>query len=135
MNFYVYIFIGTPLKPVVLVQSGQLINLTANNLNLSLQCGNYNKDFNYQWEMKNGRFNSRAQGVNSHQLTITNLKPDDAGEYRCALSNSTGKLLSDYVPITVKGITYTYTNYYYGKNLFPLIHTISHMHIHIIIYM
>ena len=84
--------------------------------------------------MKNGGFDSRAEGVNSHQLTITNLKPDDTGEYRCAMSNSTGKLLSDYVPITVKGITDSYTNCYYGKNLFPLIHIISHMHIHIVIY-
>ena len=74
------------------------------NFNLSMQCGNYNKDFNYQWEMKNGRFDSRAQGVNSHHLAITNLKPDDAGEYRCAMSNSTGKLLSDYVSITIRGV-------------------------------
>ena len=95
-----------PLRPVVSVQPGQLINLTVNVFNLSMQCGNYSKDFNYQWEMKNGRFDSRAQGVNSHQLTITNLKPDDAGEYRCAMSNSTGKLLSDYVSITIKGTSY-----------------------------
>ena len=94
-----------PLRPTVLVQPGQLISLMVNDFNLSMQCGNYNKDFNYQWEMKNGRFDSRAQGVNSHQLTITNLKSDDAGEYRCAMSNSTGKLLSDYVSITIKGVS------------------------------
>ena len=93
-----------PLKPVISVQPGQLINLTLNVFNLSMQCGNYSKDFNYQWEMKNGRFDVRAQGVNSHQLTITNLKPDDAGEYRCAMSNSTGRLLSDYVSISIKGV-------------------------------
>ena len=95
-----------PLTPLVSVQPGQLINLTVNVLNLSMQCGNYSKDFNYQWEMKNLGFDSGAQGVNSHQLTITNLKPDDAGEYRCAMSNSTGKLLSDYVSITIKGVFY-----------------------------
>ena len=96
--------VGVPSRPIVLVQPGQLISLMVNNFNLSMQCGNYSKDFNYHWEMKNGRFNSRAQGVNSYQLTITNLKPDDAGEYRCAMSNSTGRLLSDYVSITIKGM-------------------------------
>ena len=93
-----------PLRPTVLVQPGQLISLMVNDFNLTMQCGNYNKDFNYQWEMKNERFDSRAQGVISHQLIITNLKPDDVGEYRCAMSNSTGKLFSDYVSITIKGM-------------------------------
>ena len=96
--------VGVPSRPIVLVQPGQLISLMVNNFNLSMQCGNYSKDFNYQWKMKNGGFDSRAQGVNSHQLIITNLKPDDAGEYRCAMSNSTGRLLSDYVSITIKGM-------------------------------
>ena len=104
INIACIIYTGMPLQPVVSVQPGQLINLTVNMVNLSMQCGNYNKDFNYQWEMKNGGFDSRAQGVISHQLTITNLKPDDAGEYRCVMSNSTGKLLSDYVSITIRGM-------------------------------
>ena len=99
-----YEYTGMPLRPTVLVQPSQQINLMVNNFNLSLQCGNYNKDFSYQWEMKNRGFDSRAQGVNSHQLTVTNLKPDDAGEYQCAMSNSTGKLFSDYVSITIKGV-------------------------------
>ena len=41
-----------PLTPLVSVQPGQLINLTVNVLNLSMQCGTYNNNFNYQWEMK-----------------------------------------------------------------------------------
>ena len=99
------ICVGIPLKPVVTIQPGQLINLTANNLNLSMQCGNYmnNKDFSYHWEKKNDMVYLRAQKVNSYQLIITNLTVEDSGEYRCAISNSTGKIFSNYSVITIKG--------------------------------
>ena len=104
-------YIGVPLKPVVSVQPGQIINLTVNDFTLSMQCGHYDKDFDYQWEMKNGKIHLRAQGVNSHQLNITNIKPEDSGEYRCAMSNSTGKLFSDYILITITGLLIVYCMY------------------------
>ena len=91
------------MKPVVVVQPGELVNLIGNNFNLSMQCGIYNKDFVYHWEKKDEQIHLRAQGVSSHQLNIINLKPDDSGEYRCAMSNSTGNIFSDYSLITVKG--------------------------------
>lgn len=69
-----------------------------------MQCGFYNKDFNYQWEKNNEKIHLRVQGIKSHELHITNLKPDDSGEYRCAMSNSTGIIFSDYLLITVKGM-------------------------------
>lgn len=102
--YLICVYTGLPSKPLLVVPSGQLINLTANDVNFSMQCGAYNKDFDYQWEKKDGEFHLRAQGVNSHQLSIINIQPDDSGEYRCAMSNSTGKILSDYFLITIKGV-------------------------------
>ena len=87
---------------------GQLIKLTVNNFVLSMKCTFYANDFEYRWEKKNERNISRAQGRNSRQLTITNLMPDDSGEYRCILSNSTGVIMSDYFLLTVKGLFCSY---------------------------
>ena len=101
---YICTYVGIPLKPVVAVQPEQVINLTANNLNLSMQCGHYSKDFIYQWEKKNEMVHLRAQGLNSYQLIITNLAVEDSGEYRCSMSNSTGKIFSDYSLVTIKGL-------------------------------
>ena len=67
-----------------------------------MECGqHYNEDFDYQWEKKN---EMAHPSVNSYQLNITDLKIEDAGEYRCAMSNSTGKIFSDYLLITIKGL-------------------------------
>ena len=43
--------------------------------------------------------------INSSKLTIVKLKPEDAGEYRCIMSNSTGQIASNYSLVTVKGLT------------------------------
>ena len=67
-----------------------------------MECGqHYNEDFGYQWEKENKTVYLNA---NSYQLNITDLKVEDAGEYRCAMSNSTGKIFSDYLLITIKGL-------------------------------
>ena len=93
-----------------MVPHGQTINLTANDLNLLMKCGqHYNEDFSYQWEKKNKMVYLNA---NSYQLNITDLKVKDAGEYRCAMSNSTGKIFSDYLLITIKGLLNVAMNNY-----------------------
>ena len=69
-----------------------------------MQCGEYVKGFVYKWEEK---YEKVTLGVNSHQLIITNLKPDDSGDYRCVMSNSTGKVFSDYISLNIIG---TYVN-------------------------
>ena len=102
-NFSICLHVGTPTKPTVTVLPGKQIELTNNNSILIMKCS-YNMNLNYKWEKKNNRLPSRAQGVNTKQLTITKLRPKDAGEYRCIVSNSTGMIASEYLLVTVKGL-------------------------------
>ena len=84
--------------------ASQPIQLTVNDKKLLMRCLPYDVNFNYKWDRKNTRLPSAARGRNSEQLTINNLTPKDSGEYRCIMSNSTGKIASDYVSVTIKGL-------------------------------
>ena len=64
----------------------------------------YGNDFEYRWEKKNEKNISNYQGINSRDLIITDLRPEDSGEYRCIVSNSTGVISSDYSLLTVEGL-------------------------------
>ena len=89
--------------PVVIMQPGQLINVTVNNFVLSMTCTSYTKGFEHKWEKKNERNIPRAQNINARQLIIRNLKPEDSGEYRCVISNSTGVIMSEFSYLIVEG--------------------------------
>ena len=114
INFYqcMYIYnlinklftLGTPTKPIVAVLPGRLIKLKVNNFMLQMRCLPNDRSFNYTWERKNKQIPLTALKINSHRLIITNLKPDDSGEYRCIMSNSTGQIASDYSLVTIKGL-------------------------------
>ena len=71
---------------------------------MSMRCIPDQHDLHYVWEKRNDNLPSRAQGVHSSTLTIINLKPEDSGEYRCVVSNSTGRIASEYLPVTIKGM-------------------------------
>jgi len=57
----------------------------------------------YYWEKQDGSISSGATGVNTDTLTIVNLTPEDAGNYRCAVSNDSEADYSNYAKITVIG--------------------------------
>ena len=80
-----------------------LVNLTVNNYNLTMKCLPNNNNFNYKWIKKNEALPSRAKGASTSQLTIVNLKPDDAGDYQCAMSNSTGTISSNFSTVSIRG--------------------------------
>ena len=100
---FINLTLGIPPKPAVKMQPSQLINLTVNNFVLSMKCTFYADGFEYIWEKKNEKNIPRAQDINARQLTITNLKTEDSGEYQCIISNSTGVIMSDYSLLTVQG--------------------------------
>ena len=96
-----YLYIDPPLPPVVVIDP--VVNLTVNNYNLTIKCLPDKNNFNYKWIKKNDVLPSRAQGVNSSQLTIINLKPEDSGDYQCVMSNSTGTISSNFSTIKITG--------------------------------
>ena len=96
-----YIYLGPP-SPLM-IMTDPVVNLTVNNYNLTVKCLPSNNNFNYKWIKKNEALPSRAQGANTSQLTITNLKPEDSGYYQCVMSNNTGTVGSNFSAIKVKG--------------------------------
>ena len=81
--------------------------LNVSNFTLSMKCIPEVNSFNYTWEKKSYitgfDHTSQITGVNSPYLTIFNLKPEDSGDYRCIMSNSTGRCPSDYARLIVYG--------------------------------
>ena len=80
-----------------------VINLTVNDYILVMKCLPDKINFNYKWIKKNNVLPSRAQGTNSSQLTIINLKPEDSGDYQCVMSNRTGTISSSFLTVHVRG--------------------------------
>ena len=82
-----------------------VVKLTINNYNLTMKCLPNKNNFNYKWMRKNNVLPSRAKGVNTSQLTIIDLKPEDSGDYQCVMSNSTGTISSNYSTVNITGKT------------------------------
>ena len=80
-------------------------NLTMNDYNLTMKCLPSMSNFNYKWIKKDNVLPTRAQEVNTSQLTITNLRPEDSGDYQCVMSNSTGTISSEFFTISIRGKT------------------------------
>ena len=97
-------YVGQPLQPVVVIMPS-VVNLTINNYILTIKCLPNKNNFNYKWIKKNDVLPSRAQGVNTSQMTIVKLRPKDSGEYQCVISNSTGTISSNFSTLHVQGKT------------------------------
>ena len=80
-----------------------VVNLIVNNYNLTMKCLPNMNNFNYKWIRKNNILPSRAQNVNSSQMIIVNLQPEDAGDYQCIMSNITGAISSNFFTVSITG--------------------------------
>ena len=96
-----YIYLDPPIPPVVMTDP--VVNLTVNNYNLTMKCLPDQDNFNYKWIKKNNMLPPRAQGANTSQLTIVNLKPEDSEDYQCVMSNSTGTISSNFSTVSIRG--------------------------------
>ena len=79
-----------------------IINLTNHTTNVSLTC-EADGASSYNWERQNDVIPSDSTGVNTNILTLINLQPEDAGNYRCVATNASGSSQSNYAAVTING--------------------------------
>ena len=107
MLTYTHIYYAENFIPPTVNMSQSRVHLKVNNYNLSMRCAPYKKNFYYLWEKKNSDLTPKAQGMYSSELTIVNLQAEDSGEFRCIISNATGKVASSYSKLIVTSMSCT----------------------------
>jgi len=89
---------------ITLHPSNKIVLLSGESVNLKLTCM-ANETSSYYWEKQNGNIPSNSIGAHTNALTLINVQPEDAGNYRCVafVCNVINPTLSNYATITVNG--------------------------------
>ena len=59
---------------------------------------------NYQWRRLSGSLPDNVKGNNATNLTISNIKASDSGEYYCVVNNGGTEVFSMKVQVMAKGM-------------------------------
>jgi len=80
------------------------VNLLVRNYNLTMACLPSDSNMKHKWNRKNMSLPASAVGANTSILTIYGVKPEDAGDYQCILSNASGVIASEFSTLKINGI-------------------------------
>ena len=87
--------------PVIIVHPmDKNIQLYSNCTSHTLTCNAIGAS-SYIWERQNGNIPNDSTGVNTNNLTLVNLQPEDAGDYRCVATSAGKNISSNYATITI----------------------------------
>ena len=90
-------------SPIILRPSNVLLYLYKKSNNVTLTCVAKEPLF-YYWERQNEKIPSNAIGVDTNTLTLINVQPHDAGNYRCVAVTcliNCNRSFSDYAAVTI----------------------------------
>ena len=92
------------LRPSIAIHPpSQSVNLTQT---ATFTCNATGYNVSYQWTIGSGSFPiDRVTGIDTHTLTITDVRSSDDNTYTCVVSNEGGSDSSTAAQLTVTGMT------------------------------
>ena len=101
-----FLLLLVPLPVFTKHPNDQIVELYANNFNISLCCNATGDDISYSMTKEGEIFaaNNHINNDGSFCSTIPNVKPDDSGYYQCVVENEGGKVYSKIANVFIFGM-------------------------------